>query len=121
MSHTVNIATEVHDAHAVCLACERLGLPAPVRGTARLFAEDVQGLAVQLPGWRFPVVFDPTGQARYYIFNGIWGEKSRLDRFLQAYAVEKAKIEARRKGYSVVEQELANGSIKLTVQIGGGA
>ena len=122
MSHTVKIATEVRDAHAVCLACERLGLPAPVRGTSRLFAEDVQGLAVQLPEWHYPVVFDTTtGQVKYDNYGGRWGEQSRLDRFLQAYAVEKAKLEARRKGFSVVEQELANGSIKLTVQVGGGA
>jgi hypothetical protein len=122
MSHTVKIATEVRDAHAVCLACQRLSLPAPVVGKARLFAEDVLGLAVQLPEWQYPVVFDTsTGQVKYDNYGGRWGDKARLDRFLQAYAVEKAKIEARRKGYSVIEQELANGSIKLTVQVGGEA
>jgi hypothetical protein len=122
MSHTVKIATEVLDAHAVCLACQRLSLPTPVEGKARLFAEDVLGLAVQLPEWQYPVVFDTnTGQVRYDNYGGRWGDKARLDRFLQAYAVEKAKIEARRKGYSVIEQELANGSIKLTVQVGGEA
>jgi hypothetical protein len=93
-----------------------------VEGKARLFAEDVLGLAVQLPEWQYPVVFDTnTGQVRYDNYGGRWGDKARLDRFLQAYAVEKAKIEARRKGYSVIEQELANGSIKLTVQVGGEA
>ena len=122
MSHTVKIATEVSDAHAVCLACQRLSLPTPVEGKARLFAEDAVGLAVQLPEWQYPVVFDTnTGQVRYDNYGGRWGDKARLDRFLQAYAVEKAKIEARRKGYSVIEQELANGSIKLTVQVGGEA
>ncbi len=122
MSHTVKIATEVLDAHAVCLACQRLSLPTPVEGKARLFAEDVLGLAVQLPEWQYPVVFDTnTGQVRYDNYGGRWGDKARLDLFLQAYAVEKAKIEARRKGYSVIEQELANGSIKLTVQVGGEA
>ena len=122
MSHTVKIATEVRDAQAVCLACQRLSLPTPVEGKARLFAEDAVGLAVQLPEWQYPVVFDTnTGQVRYDNYGGRWGDKARLDRFLQAYAVEKAKIEARRKGYSVIEQELANGSIKLTVQVGGEA
>jgi len=122
MSHTVKIATEVRDAQAVCLACQRLSLPTPVEGKARLFAEDVLGLAVHLPEWQYPVVFDTnTGQVRYDNYGGRWGDKARLDRFLQAYAVEKAKIEARRKGYSVIEQELANGSIKLTVQVGGEA
>ena len=45
---------------------------------------------------------------------------SHLDRFLQAYAVEKAKLEARNRGHSVTEQSLSDGSIKLTVQVTGG-
>ena len=45
--------------------------------------------------------------------------KYSLDKFLQAYAVERAKAEARRHGHQVVEQQLPNGSIKLTVQVGG--
>ena len=36
----------------------------------------------------------------------------------QAYAVEAATIQARRQGYSVTEQPLADGSIKLTVNVG---
>jgi hypothetical protein len=35
-------------------------------------------------------------------------------------AVEKAKIEARKRGHSVFEQPLADGSIKLTIQVAGG-
>jgi hypothetical protein len=50
-----------------------------------------------------------------------WGDQRQLDRFLQAYAVEKAKIEARKRGHSVTEQALADGSIKLTLQVAGGA
>ena len=33
--------------------------------------------------------------------------------------IEKAKIEARKKGHSVTEQQLEDGSIKVVVQIGG--
>jgi len=50
-----------------------------------------------------------------------YGEQRQLDRFLQAYAVERAKIEARKGGYTATEQHLADGSIKLTVNVGGGA
>ena len=39
----------------------------------------------------------------------------------KAYAAEKAKIEARKYGHSVTEQRLADGSIKLTIQVAGGA
>ena len=36
-------------------------------------------------------------------------------------AFEKARIEARRKGYTVTEQPLHDGSVKLTIQVTGGA
>ena len=49
-----------------------------------------------------------------------WGQQQELDRFLQAYVCERAKIEARKKGHTVSEQTLADGSIKLTIQVAGG-
>lgn len=58
---------------------------------------------------------------RYDDYGGRRGEQVQLDRFLPAYAVERAKIEARLRGHSVTEQPLADGSIKLTVQVGGAA
>ncbi len=51
MSHIVQIKTEVRDAAAVRAACQRLGLPAPVEGTTRLFSGEVDGLAFSLHGW----------------------------------------------------------------------
>ncbi len=122
MSHIVQIKTEVRDAIAVQEACQRLGLDAPVLGTVTLFATEASGLLVRLPGWIYPVVFDTrSGQVRFDNYGGRWGEQVQLDRFLQAYAVEKTKIEARRKGHTVFEQTLDNGSIKLTVTVGGAA
>ncbi|MCM2371876.1 DUF1257 domain-containing protein [Aporhodopirellula aestuarii] len=119
MSHVVQIETQVRDATAVRAGCSRLGLDEPVEGEVRLFSETVMGLAVQLREWRFPVVFDlSTGKSRFDNYQGHWGKRERLDEFLQAYAVEKTKIEARRKGYSVVEQMLADGSIKLALSVG---
>ncbi|WP_315851082.1 hypothetical protein [Blastopirellula marina] len=56
-----------------------------------------------------------SGQIHFDNYGGRWGKQSRLDAFLQAYSVEKALIEARRKGHTVVEQPLSDGSIKLTV------
>jgi len=50
-----------------------------------------------------------------------WGDQKELDKFLQAYSVEMARIEARKKGYTVTERPLADGSIKLTIQVSGGA
>jgi len=122
MSHIVQIQTQVKDAAAVRAACQRLFLPAPVQGKTELFSGEVEGLAVQLPDWAYPVVADlATGQVKFDNYSGAWGDQKHLDALLQAYAVEKAKIEARRRGHSVTEQTLADGSIKLVIQVGGGA
>lgn len=122
MSHIVTIKTEVRDVAAVQAACKRLGLPQAVAGAARLYSGEACGVAVQLPGWRYPVVADPaSGTLRYDNFHGRWGADKELHRFLQAYAVCKATIEARRKGHAVNEQRLPDGSIKLVINIRGGA
>ena len=67
-----------------------------------------------------PAVADlASGQIQYDNYGGHWGDQKHLDGFLQAYAVEMAKIEARKKGHTVAEQTPANGSSKLTIQEGG--
>jgi hypothetical protein len=122
MSHIVTIETEVRDAAAVEATCQRLGLPQPTQGTARLFSGDITGLAVQLPGWHYPVVCQlDTGQLKFDHYGGRWGEEAQLHRFLQRYAIEAAKIEARRHGHQATEIQLADGWIKLSVQVGGAA
>jgi Protein of unknown function (DUF1257) len=122
VSHIVTITTEVRDSMAVAAACRRLALPEPVHGTATLFSGEATGLLVKLPRWLYPVCIDiATGTMKFDNYAGSWGDQEHLDRFMQAYAVEKAAIEARRKGYTVTEQTLADGSIRLSVQVGGGA
>ena len=121
MSHIVSIKTEVRDAAAIRAACERLGLRAPVEGTVELFSGAAKGIAVQLPDWVYPVVWDTAnGELKYDNFEGRWGDQRQLDHFIQMYAVEKAKIEARKVGHTVTEQQLTDGSIKLTIQVAGG-
>ena len=46
-------------------------------------------------------------------------QATELDRFVQAYTCEKAKLEARRHGHTVRERLLGDGSIRLTVRVGG--
>jgi hypothetical protein len=122
VSHIVTIQTEVRDPTAVAAACRRLGLPEPVQGTTTLFSGEATGLLIKLPGWLYPVVIDTaSGTVKFDNYSGSWGDQEHLDRFMQSYAVEKARIEARKRGHSVVEQALADGSIKLTVQVGGAA
>jgi hypothetical protein len=122
LSHIVEIKTEIRDEQAVKAACSRLNLPQPEHKTARLFSATATGLAVQLPGWQYPVVCNlQTGQAQYDNYSGHWGEQKELHKFLQGYAVEKAKIEARKKGHMCSETRLEDGSIRVTVRVGGAA
>ena len=120
MSHIVTIETEIRDAQALRAACQRLKLPEPVVEMAQLFSGPATGHCVRLPDWRYPVVCDAaSGRIAYDNFGGRWGEQRHLDALMQNYAVEKAKLEARRLGHSVTEQSLADGSIRLTIQVGG--
>jgi len=120
MSHIVSIKTQVKDPQAVHAACRRLKLPEPQQRTANLYNTQATGLAVELPQWRYPLVCDTTtGDLKYDNFKGRWGEESQLHKFLQAYAVEKAKLEARKQGHSVQEQVLADGSIRVQIAVAG--
>jgi hypothetical protein len=122
VSHIVQIQTKVRDPVGIRAACHRLTLPGPVFGETKLFSATKTGWAIRLRDWRYPVVCDcTTGRIEFDNYGGRWGDQRELDRFIQTYAVEKTKIEARRKGHSVTEQSLADGSIKLTVQVGGAA
>lgn len=120
MSHIVQIQTEVRDPVAIKSACNRLTIQNPEFNMHKLFTKQVEGWGVRLHGWIYPVVVQiETGSIQFDTYGGKWGKQEELDRFLQAYAVEKAKLEARKKGHSVTEQTLTDGSIKLVVQVGG--
>ena len=122
MSHIVQIQAQIKDATAVRAACQRLGLAQPVQGKTQLFSAEATGLAIQLPDWQYPIVADlTTGQLHFDNFGGRWGDQRHLDKFLQIYAVEKSRLEAHRRGHSVAETTLADGSIKLVIQVAGGA
>lgn len=119
MSHIVTVQTQIRDAAAVVAACANLRWKPPLEGSHRLFSAQVNGLAVFAPNWRYPIVCElPTGRLIFDNFEGHWGDPKELDRFKQRYAVEKATIEARRLGRSVLEQQLADGSVKLTISVG---
>ena len=118
MCYMTSINPEVRDAAAVRAACERLGLPSPVQGKTKLGRSEVEGLAIQLPGWKYPVVFNTsTGQRTLKNPGGKWGDQQHLDRLLQAYAIECVRAVAQRRGCIVAERRHRDGSITLTVQI----
>lgn len=122
MSHIVEIKTEIRDEAAVKASCVRLQLAHPENKTAKLFSATATGLCIQLPGWRYPVVCDlQAGRVSYDNYGGAWGKQEELNKFLQGYAVEKSKIEARKKGHTVAETRLKDGSIRVTIKVGGAA
>ena len=122
MSHIVTIKTEVRDGAAVAAACRRLALPAPAMGTAQLYSGQAEGLLVRLPDWLYPIVIDTaSGAIRYDNYEGCWGDEQHLHRLLQAYVVERARIEARKKNFVTNEQSLADGSIVVEIEVGGQA
>jgi hypothetical protein len=118
MSHLVKIQTEIRDRVAVESACNRLRWEPPIEGKHTVFSTQVEGLGVKAPKWVYPIVCNlQSGQLHYDNYNGRWGDGVELDRFKQAYAVEKATIEARRQGRSVTEQKLQDGTIQLTIEM----
>ena len=120
MSHVVTIKTQVRDPIAIHSACERLKLPAPVYGLAHLFTTEDTGWQVVLPDWRYPVVCETEhGSVKFDNYKGRWGDQAHLDSFLQAYAVEKTKLEARKQGHCVSEQQLTDGSIRVQIAVSG--
>ena len=122
MSHIVTIETEVRDVAALRSACRRLGLDEPVQEATQLFSGEATGYCVRLPDWTYPIVCNlAAGELKFDNFGGQWGEQKELDRFLQAYAVEMSRLAARRRGHTCSEAQLADGSIKLTVQVVGGS
>ena len=121
MSHIVSIKTQVRDPAGVVAACRRLALPEPVHGTAVLFSGQATGLLVQLPGWHYPAGIETrSGTIHYDNYQGHWGDEQQLHRFIQAYVVEQARIEARKKSYLTTEQSLADGSILVDIEVRGG-
>lgn len=120
MSHIVQIKTELKDETAIANACRRLKLECLGSGTHKLFAgQTATGIAVRLPRWNYPIVINTeTGAVDYDNYGGHWGDNKELDKFIQAYAVEKAIYEAQKGGYSTYEEVMADGSIKITINMG---
>ena len=122
ISHIVKVETQVRDVNALRQACSYLQLEPPILGTYELYNSTEIGWGVQLRDWKYPVVFKvEASEAAFDNYEGRWGNPQRLEELIQRYAVEKTKIEARRQGHSVTEQSLADGSVKLTVSVGGEA
>jgi hypothetical protein len=120
MSHVVEIELQVKftDRKTLDAACQRLGLAAPEHKLVQLYSEKAEGLAVELPGWRFPIVVDLKKETvKYDNFNGRWGRIEELTRLEQAYQTEHVLKTARDSCMfsSINETILEDGSIQINL------
>ena len=123
MSHISKIELQVNDLSVLGSACARLGLELIRSKTSfKWYGKDAPcDHAIRVPQADYEIgVIDRDGtyelNCDFYDRNieKVIGRNGGL--LKQAYAVEKIKIEARRKGYSVLEQKTENG-IRLQVRI----
>ena len=116
MSHTVQVkSTQMTDFDCIIRATQRLNLARPTEGRHKMFDDQViDGLSLQLPDWREPVVIDRAGKVYYDNYRGEWGNQIELDRLIQAYTLERSASELTAMGYtSLTEVPLENGDVKL--------
>ena len=126
MSHLAKIELEINDLTALKKACQRMGLEfRETQKTFRWFGDNPAPCdhTISIPG-------DSSSYEIGVIKNGksfelqcdFWNRtlKSKIGEngglFKQAYALEKAKLEAIKKGYSVREHRM-DGKIQLRIQV----
>ena len=122
MSHFVSIQTQIRDIKALHGACSEMGLNLIENTTARGYGGQTrQGdYVIRLRG-PYDIALNRQDDGTYGLTTDWWAghvEKevgTKYGRLLQLYAVHKAQIEARKKGYSVRRQSLTSGGIKLTI------
>ena len=124
MSHISKIELQVNDLGTLKQACSRLGLEL-IRGqkTFKWYGQDGKcDHAIKVPGANYEIGVLKAGNAfelncDYYdpIIGKAIGKNGGL--LKQAYAVERTKSEARRKGYTVIEKTTESG-VRLQVRMG---
>ena len=119
MSHKITLQVEIKNRQALLSTCKRLGYAIGTEGTHELYKATEEGLAVNLPGWKYPVVIKADGSIAFDNYKGAWGDISALNKLRQIYAAEVTKSEFLIQGLSVYEQINQDGSMTLTVETGG--
>ena len=70
MSHRIVVQVVIRDRDVVLEACRRLGYTVLGEGTYRMYSTPAKGLGISVPGFSYPVVWDPeTGQFSYDNWN----------------------------------------------------
>lgn len=99
-SHTTEIKMRFADLDALAAVVARLGGRVIGQGCHQLYSTKEEGFAVQLPGWRFPIVIQD-GVIRYDNHQGYWGSLAELIKLRREYAIEVATRAAQAQGWMV--------------------
>jgi hypothetical protein len=105
MSHTVKLRVKVKDKELFKEIALRKGYRIEEGVTVRFYSSTERGMAVYLPGWKYPVVVTDDGEVRYDNWNGKWGKTEVLHELMQEYATELVLQTAAVQGYVVLGQE----------------
>lgn len=127
MSHFTSISTEIRDLEALRAAVARMGLEIAENGGCRYYYGTRQKeLVIRLPG-RYDAALERQSDGSYLLtadwFGGHVAESlgANGDSLLQLYAVEKAKLEGRRRGFSVTERQEGDAIVVSLRDPNGGA
>ncbi len=122
MSHFVSVQTQIRDIAALRSACSELGIALSENAEARGYGGNTRhgDFVIRLRG-PYDIALNRQQDGTLGLTTDWWSghvEKEvgpKYGRLLQLYGVHKARIEARKKGYTARRQTLKDGSIKLTI------
>jgi hypothetical protein len=122
-SHTVKIRIELSNPAALAAAVAALRGEFLGSGEFELFEtagrsrQRFSGFGFRLPGWRFPLIAQSSGDLAFDDFNGNWGNVADLDRLRSEYATAAAELAAARLGWQ--SERLSGGGLRVFHPSGG--
>lgn len=127
MSHFTQIAAEIRDLEALRAAVARCGGEVLENAECRYYyGAQRKDIVIKLPG-RYDAALERQTDGNYKLTADWYGGHvaqylgANGDNLLQLYAVEKAKLEGRRRGFSVTERQEGNDILVILRDPEGGA
>lgn len=124
MSKVVKLNLQVTQPAILHEVAAELNLPVQENTTVQYFGNRTRtGTAISLPGWNYPVVVDAEGNIHYDNYEGHWGDPAQLQALTQAYSRAVVLANLRQQGFEYpiyTEEEEEDGTLVLTVTVGGG-
>ena len=122
MSHFTEIKTQIRDIGALRAACDELGLALLDNTQARGYGRRTRAgeHVIKLRG-PYDIAVNKQPDGTFGLTTDWWAGHVEQEvgksygKLLQLYGVHKTRLEARRKGYTLRRQTLADGAIKLTI------